>query len=123
MGSLSNAGVRVAFGSDAPVSDHNPWPGIYSAVTGLTLTGGSLRGDISTGPAVSQVVPLTSALSMYSLGAAYAEGTEEFKGSIEPGKLADLALLDADVAGLDPSELMGVRTAKTIIEGRLVWEA
>ena len=123
VGSLSNAGVRVAFGSDAPVIDHNPWPGIYSAVTGLTLTGGSLRGDISTGPVASQVVPLTSALSMYSLGAADAEGTEEFKGSIEPGKLADLALLDADVAGLDPSELMGVRTAKTIIEGRLVWEA
>ena len=122
-GSLSNAGVGVAFGSDAPVIDPNPWPDIYSAVTGLTRSGQSLRGDRNNGPAHYQVVPLTSALSMYTLGAAYAEGTEEFKGSIEPGKLADLTLLDADVAGLDPSELMGVRAAKTIIEGRLVWES
>lgn len=122
-GSLSNSGVRVAFGSDAPVTDPNPWPGIYSAVTGLTRTGQSLRGDRSSGPAHSQVTPLTSALSMYTLGAAYAEGTEGFKGSIEPGKLADLTLLDADVTGLDLSELMGVRTVKTIIEGRLVWES
>ena len=90
---------------------------------GLTRSGQSLRGDRNNGPAHYQVVPLTSALSMYTLGAAYAEGTEEFKGSIEPGKLADLTLLDADVAGLDPSELMGVRAAKTIIEGRLVWES
>jgi len=122
-GSLSNAGVRVAFSSDAPVIDPNPWSGIYSAVTGLTRMGQSLRGDGNNGPAHSQVTPLTSALNMYTLGAAYAEGTGGIKGNIGPGKLADLTLLDADVAGLDPSELIGVRAVKTIIEGRLVWES
>ena len=123
VGGLSRSGVSVAFGSDSPVIDPNPWPGVYSAVTGLTRTGQSLRGDHNRGPASSQSVSVTSALHMYTLGAAYAEGTQGTKGSIEPGKLADLTLVDADVAGLEPSGLKQVRPVLTIIEGRLVWEA
>ncbi len=123
LGGLSSVGVSVAFGSDAPVIDPNPWPGIYSAVTGLTRKGRSMRGDKNGGPASCQSVPLASALRMYTLGSAHAEGTQGIKGSIEPGKLADLVLLDADVAGLEPSRLEQVRAVLTIIEGRPVWEA
>ena len=123
VGGLSRSGVSVAFGSDSPVIDPNPWPAIYSAVTGTTRTGQSLRGDNKRGSASSQAVSVASALHMYTLGAAYAEGTQGTKGSIEPGKLADLTLLDADVAGLEPSGLKQVRPVFTIIEGRLVWQA
>ena len=123
VGGLSRAGVSVAFGSDSPVIDPNPWPGIYSAVTGLTRSGQSFRGDANKGSASSQSVSLESALRMYTLGAALAEGTQGIKGSIEPGMLADLTLLDADVEGLEPADLKQVQSVLTIIEGRLVWEA
>ena len=123
VGGLSRSGVSVAFGSDAPVIDPNPWPGIYSAVTGLTRTGRSLWGDCNNGSGSSQSVSLTDALRMYTLSAALAEGTQRIKGSIEPGKLADLTLLDTDVAGLELSVLPQVRAVLTIIDGRLVWEA
>lgn len=123
VGGLSRSGVSVAFGSDAPVIDQNPWPGIYSAVTGLTRTGRSLRGDSHTGPASSHLVSLTSALRMCTMGAAYAEGAHGIKGSIEPGKLADLILVDVDLAGVETRELKQVRPVLTIIEGRLAWEA
>ena len=122
-GGLSRSGVSVAFGSDTPVIDPNPWLGVYSAVTGMTRTGRNLRGGSNSGPASSQSVSLTSALRMYTLAAAYADGTQGIKGSIEPGKLADLILLDADVSDLEMSELNQVGTVLTIIEGRLVWEA
>ena len=122
VGGLSRSGVSLAFGSDSPVIDANPWLGVYSAVTGLTRTGRSLRGDNNRGPGSSQSVSVTSAIHMYTLGAAYAEGTQGTKGSIEPGKLADLTLVDADIAGLEPSGLKQVRPVLTIIEGRLVWE-
>lgn len=120
---LSRSGVSVAFGSDAPVIDPNPWPGIYSAVTGLTRTARSLRADNNNGPASSESVSLGQALRMFTLASAMAEGTQRTKGSIEPGKLADLTLLDTDVASLEPSALLKVRPVMTIIEGRLVWEA
>ena len=120
VGGLFRSGVSVAFGSDSPVIDPNPWPGVYSAVTGLTRAGRSLRGDNNRGSA-SQSVSLTSALHMYTLGAAYVEGTQGLKGSIEPGKFADLVLVDNDPTALAPSRLNGIRAVFTIVGGRVVW--
>ena len=66
---------------------------------------------------------LESALSMYTLGGAYAEGSSEYKGSIQAGKLADLTLVDARQAHVDVAGLKKVRSIMTILGGRLVWEA
>jgi predicted amidohydrolase YtcJ len=111
--------VPVAFGSDAPVIDANPWPAIYSAVTGLTRDGRPL-GD---GGLQTRTVPVETALLMYTLAAAEAEGAAAHKGSITPGKLADLTLVDADPRAVKPDALKGIRPILTVLGGKVVWEA
>ncbi len=113
---LVRSGVSVAFGSDAPVIDPNPWPAIYSAVTGAARSSQELRPR-------GQEVSVESALGMYTLGGANAEGSGQFKGSIQVGRLADLTLVDVDLAGIDAARLQNVRSVMTLLGGRLVWEA
>ena len=114
------AGIPLAFGSDAPVIDFNPWPGIAAAVTGLTAGGAPLNGPALDGQAGSGM-PLVDALRAYTLGGAWAEGTAGDKGSIAPGKLADLTLLKGNVTESNAAELAGMETALTIVGGKVVW--
>jgi hypothetical protein len=60
------------------------------------------------------------AVRAYTLGAAYACGRETDLGSMEPGKLADLTVLDADIFAMDPHDIRGVRAAATVVGGRFV---
>jgi len=59
---------------------------------------------------------------MYTLGGAYASFEEGIKGSISPGKLADLAVLDKDPNQVDPQEIKQIAVMMTIIDGKVVWE-
>lgn len=118
VGALLRAGVPTAFGSDAPVIDPNPWPAIYSAVTRRTCDGLPLTGEGADG----QSVTVADALRMYTLSSAEAEGSSEDKGSITPGKLADLVLVNADPFTANPCELRGVRPVLTIVGGMIAWE-
>lgn len=119
--SLRDAGVPVAFSSDAPVIDPNPWHGIYSAVTGYTRLGARLpepeAKNLRSGTSVLE------ALRMYSIGGACSEGTQQVKGNIVAGKLADLILVDADPTQTDKSDLKDIKTVLTIIGGSVVWES
>lgn len=118
--SWHSAGVSVAFSSDAPVIDPNPWPGIYAAVTGCTKSqvhfakhqANSRKSEIS----------VLEALRMYTLGGAYAEGTKQVKGSIQAGKMADLILVDADPILVNEENLKDIKTVLTMIGGTVVWE-
>ena len=121
--SLHRSGVTVAFGSDAPVIDPNPWPGIYSAVTGLARDGLPLSGSSAAAAGVSNRVSIETALRMYTIAGALAEGAQDVKGTIRPGKLADLVLLDQDPTAGDPASLKDVRPVMTIVGGRVAWEA
>lgn len=114
-----NAGVSVAFGSDAPVIDPNPWPGIYAAVTGYTRLGA--RFPKPKGASRKRGVSVLAALRMYTIGGASAEGTQQIKGSIEPGKLADLVLVDADPTRLANSALKDIKTMLTVVGGKVAW--
>ena len=116
-GSLIRAGATTAFGSDAPVIDPNPWPAIYSAVTRRTSEGQPLNGEIDS----PQTISVEQALRAYTLGSAEAEGTLKHKGSVTPGNLADLALVDADPMSIDPENLPAIRTVLTIIAGSVDW--
>ena len=122
VGSLHRAGVLVAFGSDAPVIDPNPWPGIYSAVTRLTREGQTLNSKDGSQAAL-QSVSVAEALRMYTITGAAAEGSARQKGSITPGKIADLALLDTDPTRVGPQRLRDIRSVLTILGGREVWNA
>jgi len=123
VGGLFRSGVTVAFGSDAPVIDPNPWPAIYSAVTGATRTGKGLHPTGPDRPQLSQHVPVESALRMYTVAGAYSEGTQAVKGTLRPGKLADMVLLDADPTSVEPEFLRDIKPVLTILGGRVVWEA
>jgi predicted amidohydrolase YtcJ len=57
------------------------------------------------------------------MGAAYAAGREEELGSIAPGKLADLTVLDRDIFSIDPQEIRNTKVSATMVGGRLVWGA
>ena len=118
VGALDRAGVPLAFGSDAPVTDPNPWPTIYSAVTRATNQGGTLppkdSGD-SVQAGMGQGIAVARALRLHTLGGAWAEGTQDRKGTIRPGKLADLVLLDTDPIRAAPSKLKDIRAVLTVV--------
>ena len=114
-GRLRSSGVRVAAGSDAPVTDPNPLISLYSAVTRKTREAEVLGGD--------QNVGAWEALKMHTLAGACASFDENDTGSIAVGKLADLVLLDRDPTGVEPDEIKDVRVLKTIVGGEAVWES
>ena len=116
-GALRRAGVVVAFGSDAPVIDPNPWPGIYSAVTGCAGDGVSVRGDGGD----DWVGGVGAALGMYSVGGALVEGLGGSKGGIAPGMWGDLVLVDGDPLSVGAGGLLGVGAVMTVVGGVVVW--
>lgn len=115
--SLLDAGAVLAFGSDWTVAPLNPLLGIKAAVTRQTLDGRHPGGWIP-----EQKISLEEALDAYTVGPAYAEFTERVKGSITPGKLADLVMLDRDVYQMNPEELDQAKAVLTIMDGRVVFE-
>ena len=114
----------MAFGSDSPVIDSNPWPGIYSAITGRT---GSSRQFPQSGEVLNPSdercggFTLAQALSAYTLAGAKAEGMARRKGMIGSGLLADLSLLDRPMEELETHEIPGVKSRLTIVGGRTAW--
>ena len=128
VGALDRAGVPLAFGSDAPVTDPNPWPAIYSAVTratkqGRTLPPGGSNHRDSVRAGMGQGIAVARALRLHTLGGAWAEGTQDRKGTIRPGKLADLVLLDTDPNEVEPDRLKDIRAVLTIVGGEVAWNA
>ncbi|CAI8039401.1 N-substituted formamide deformylase [Geodia barretti] len=117
-GALARSGVTIAFGSDAPVIDPNPWPGIYSAVTRCASDGRPLSGT-GTG---EQALDVWQALRAYTLGSAEAEGTSTVKGSLAAGKLADFVLVDTDPLSIDYEALPNVKPLMTVVGGTVVWD-
>ena len=123
VGELASCGVTVAFGSDSPVIDPNPWPAIYSAVTRFTKARQRIPRYGGNPQSMDQSVSIESALRMYSIAGAYAEGTQNIKGTIRPGKLADLVLVDKDPTAVDPATLKDIQPILTLLGGQVVWEA
>lgn len=114
IGAWVKAGLTVAGSSDAPVADDNPLIGIYSAATRRTEAGQQLLPD--------EAVSVPQALAMYTRNAAYASFEENIKGSISPGKLADLVVLSADPLRSAPEELKDIGVEMTVVGGEVVWE-
>ncbi|MCC6313740.1 MAG: amidohydrolase [Thermomicrobiales bacterium] len=106
----------VAIGSsDVPVVSCDPFVNLRSAVTRRTRDGQRM------GP--GQGVTIDEALRMFTCNGAYGSFEESIKGSITPGKLADLAVLSADPRGIDPEQLHTLRADMTVIGGRVAYEA
>ena len=109
--------VRLALGTDWYVAPLNPMLTIYAAVTRATLDGKNPNGWVP-----EQKLTVKEAVAAYTMGSAYAEFQEKGKGSITPGKLADMVLLSADILSIDPSAIRDVKVDKTIVGGKIVYE-
>ncbi len=114
--SMLDAGVAVAGGSDAPVEPPDPILGIHAAVNRVDDDG---RPEGGWFPHEKLSVP--EAMELFSGGAARSEGTQDDKGRLEPGYLADLVLLDADPLSVDPTELRSISVLETWVAGRRVF--
>ena len=114
LATLMRHGVTVAGSSDFPVVHPNPLIGIYGAVTRKTENGQNLLPEES-------ITPL-KALSLFTDSAARAIRKETTRGSIRPGKLADLVILSNDPTSLPEEAIKDIQVEMTIINGNVVWE-
>jgi hypothetical protein len=114
--SLLEAGVPVAFGSDAPVEPIDPLLGIYAAVTRKNLEGAPEGGWYP-----EQRLSTYEAFRGFTLGGAYAEFAEEQRGTLEVGKQADLVAFDRDPFRVPADELKELEVKATIVGGNLVY--
>jgi predicted amidohydrolase YtcJ len=111
-------GVRLAFGTDWPVAPLDPILTLYAAVTRATLDGKHQEGWFP-----EQRLSVQEAIAAYTIGSAYAEFQEQAKGSIEPGKLADMVVLSQDVLTVAPAAIRDTRVLKTFLGGVEIYDA
>jgi len=114
---LLSKGVTLALGTDWTVAPLDPLKTLYAAVTRATLDGKNPGGWVP-----EQKIRLSEAVEAYTMGSAYAEFQEKEKGSITPGKLADMVLLSDDIFELDPAKISDVKVDLTMVGGKVVWE-
>lgn len=113
---MQEMGIPLALGSDAPVETFDPLRILYAAIQ---------RNDPATPERPSwlpeQALPVTQALWGYTLGAAYAGGEENDKGSLTPGKLGDAVVLREDLLTIEPEKIRENGVQATIVGGNVVY--
>jgi len=114
LASATKHGVRFGLHSDTPVTPVPPLEGIWCAVA-RTTRGGELLGP-------EQAIDVEAALRGYTIEAAYLAGEEDIKGSLEPGKLADLAVLSADPTAVPTDRLRSITVETTVVGGEVVFD-
>ena len=115
--SLLDSGARLAFGTDWTVAPLDPMLTIYAAVTRRTLDGKNPNGWVP-----EQRISVEEAVQAYTVGSAYAEFQEAVKGSLTPGKLADIVIIDSDIFTIKPEEIERAKVVMTLLDGRVVYE-
>jgi predicted amidohydrolase YtcJ len=109
---LTRHGIFMAFGSD--ILPIGPMVGLYAAVTRKGKSGMVYGAD--------EEISVTEAIRHYTRDGAYLTRQEKVKGTLEPGKLADVIVLDRDLLTIDPSQILDTKVDVTIIGGRIVYE-
>jgi predicted amidohydrolase YtcJ len=114
--SVEQSGVRLAFGSDAPVEVPDPLQGIYAAATRKRRDNTPAGGWHP-----EETISVTNAIKAYTSGAAWAAGREKECGTIEPGKAADFTMLDHDIIAEGPESILETKVIGTMIAGQWVY--
>lgn len=108
--------VRLAFGTDWTVAPLAPVWTIYAAVTRATLDGKNPNGWVP-----AQKLTVAEAVEAYTMGSAYAEFQDTVKGSITPGKFADIVLLSDDIFKIQPAAIKDVQVEMTMVGGKITY--
>ncbi|MEA5084335.1 MAG: amidohydrolase [Lachnospiraceae bacterium] len=113
--SYKENGIITAFGSDCSVINENPMIGIYGAVTRKDAATGEVCGEC-------QNLSVLDAIRCYTYNGAYASFEENIKGSIEPGKLADIAVLSEDILACELEHIKEIKVDMTLVDGKILYE-
>jgi predicted amidohydrolase YtcJ len=108
-------GIVAAIGSDAPVTFLDPLLGIHAAVNRESING------LAVGK--NQCISVLEAIRAYTWNGAYASFEEHIKGSIEPGKLADLVVLDSSIMKIEKSKIKEMKVELTMIDGKVLYDS
>lgn len=114
---LTDAGFILAGGSDCPVESYDPIKGIYAAVTRQDLSGFPPGGFLP-----REKLSVYEAVCMFTKNVACTTGDEDVLGTTEPGKFADLTVLDEDPFRIEPERLREIRAVMTFAAGEKVYE-
>jgi predicted amidohydrolase YtcJ len=112
---LMQSGAVISNGTDAPVEDVDPLANFHAAVTRM------LPDESQFQP--KQRMSREEALRSYTINAAYAAFEENFKGSITPGKLADITVLSRDIMTIPENEILETRVLHTIVGGKIMYRS
>ncbi len=116
--SIRNTGGKLAFGTDYPVTELNPLRGIFRAVTRLTD-----EGEPDGGFSPQEKLTIHDSLRAYTYGSAYASDFEDRNGSLESGKLADIAVFEKNIFDCadDRSGMFDMKVLMTMVGGKIVY--
>jgi len=122
-GSLLRSGAQLCFGSDWPVSSPNPLWELHTAVN-RTVPPGYPYAEPAEGEVFlpDERIGLADAIAAFTIGSAYVNHAESVAGSIEPGKQADLVVLDRDLFAQPPGEIALAQVDLTLAAGKLVYD-
>ena len=113
--SFLDSGATMAFGTDYPVVDFNPYPSVYAAVTRCNDDGTPACINMQ------ERISLAEALRAYTKGAAAAYGRNDV-GVLKEGCLADIIVVNKNMFELEPSEYLTCQTDLTMFDGKIVFE-
>jgi hypothetical protein len=111
---LMKAGAVIPNGTDAPVEEVDPLPGYYALTTRKEKNGDVFFGD--------QRMTRDEALRAYTLNGAYAAFQEQTRGSLTPGKLADIVVLSSDITTVPEDQIQKAEVLYTIVGGKVVYK-
>jgi predicted amidohydrolase YtcJ len=103
----------IGYDKDSAINPYNPFLGMYCAVTRRTNRGNVVHPE--------ERITREEALKMYTVWAAYRQFSEGIKGSIEPGKLADLVVVDRDYLTCPEDQIKDIEPLMTILNGRIAY--
>jgi predicted amidohydrolase YtcJ len=109
------SGLIVGGGSDSPVTPYQPLIGIWSSVTRETHLAG-IQGP-------QWAISARDAVKWYTIGSAACAFEENVKGTLEPGKYADIIVLSDDPLSVEAEVLPDIKVLMTMVDGQVVWEA
>ena len=114
MRSFKEMGIVASGNADWSVCSANVFEGIHVCVNRTSETGQDLG--------QSQAISVMDAIRVYTWNGAYITFEEDIKGSIETGKLADLAILDTDILACDSADIAKTKVLTTIVDGKVVYQ-